>query len=53
MKKDRSNSIVPVPVTMRCDPSEVVVELGELKVTVRGSVDRDQLRSVLDVLEHR
>lgn len=50
-----SPSIVrlPVSVSTAVAPSELVVEVGRYRVTVRGSADREQLGSLLDVLENR
>lgn len=44
---------LPLAVNVGGQPSDLTVEVGQFKVTVRGTVDREQLRSVLDVLENR
>lgn len=50
-----SASIVrlPLAVSAAVQPSELVVEVGRYRVTIRGAADRDQLGRVLDALENR
>jgi len=52
---EANNSIVRVPlsVSAAAQQHELVVEVGRFKVTVRGTLEREQLCSLLDVLESR